>query len=223
MLPKNYVDEAIYPQTVMPMWYLPEEESDGIFAANYGNGWIITSDQGHYRVEHGGSIDGFRSTVAIFSNYKIGVVVLTNQVNYEAALIIRNIIVDKLFGLNEFKWLDDYQKKKESLKNTSSNSIAPETENAINKLLYDISGKYRSHGYGVMEIFKEGKFYYTIFRNRKLRIVHKKKDIFHAVRVDSPGRRGMPPLHFNMGENGTIMILKIQFEPELGPIQFVKQ
>lgn len=226
VLPKKYVEEAIYPKVVMPMWYLPEEEFDGIFTANYGYGWMITNYQGHYIVEHGGSIDGFRSTVAFFPNEKIGVVVLTNQVNYEAALIIRNLLADKLLGLNKIKWLDDYQKKIESLKNTNSisnNAVNRETENAIDKFAYDISGKYQNHGYGVIEIFKEDNIYYTNFRNRKLRIVHKEKDIFHAFRVDSPGRRGMPPLHFNIGANGTTLILKIQFESELDPIQFVKQ
>ncbi len=224
ILPEKYVSEAKYPQTVMPMWYLPEEEFKGIFAANYGYGWIITNYQGHYRVEHGGGIDGFRSTVAFFPNEKIGLVVLTNQTNYEAALIIRNILADRLLGLEERKWLKEYQQNLEPVKNigiNSNNSSKPEI--TLNSFPYDISGKYLNGGYGEMEIFMENNIYYTIFRNRKLRIIHKENDIFHAVRIDSAERMGMPALHFKVAENGLNKSLFVKFESELNPIQFVRQ
>lgn len=224
ILPKKYVTEAIRPHAVMPMWYLPEEEFKGIFTVNYGYGWIITNYQGHYRVEHGGGIDGFRSTIAFFPNEKIGVVVLTNQTNYEAALIIRNILADRLLGLEERKWLEEYQQSLEPAKNAGINSNnASKPEINLNSLPYDISGKYLNGGYGEIEIFMEDRIYYTIFRNRKLRIIHKGNNIFHAVRIDSPERTGMPALHFESAENGINNSLLVKFERELNPIQFVRQ
>lgn len=224
IIPLEYVKEAIEPHAVMPKWYLPEEEFKGNFLANYGYGWIITNYQGHYRVEHGGSIDGFRSSVAFFPNEKIGIVVLTNQTNYEAALIIRNILADKLLRLEERKWLEEYQQSLEPMKNVDINSNnTPKPESIKSSLPYDISGKYLNGGYGEIEIFMEDKIYYTIFRNRKLKIIHKEKDIFHAVRVDSSGRMGMPALHFKIGEGELKKSLFIQFESELKPIQFIRQ
>ena len=226
ILPKKYVSEAIHAQAVMPTGYLPDEEFNGIYTANYGYGWILTNYQGHYRVEHGGSIDGFRSTVAFFPNEKIGIVVLTNQTNYEAALIIRNILADKLLGLKERKWLDEYQQSLEPIKSTgtvSNKTPTPNTKNIITNLPYNISGKYLNGGYGEIEIFIEGKTYYTIFRNRKLRIIHKENDDFYAVRVDSPDRMGMPPLQFKQDKDGLNKWLFIKFESELDPIQFVRQ
>lgn len=226
ILPAKYVREAIRPQAVMPMWYLPEEEFQGIFTANYGYGWIVTNYQGHYRVEHGGGIDGFRSTVAFFPNEKIGIVVLTNQTNYEAALIIRNILADRLLGVEKRKWLEEYRQSLEPMKNVginSNNTHKPENESIISSLPYDISGKYLNGGYGEIEIFMEDKIYYTIFRNRKLKIIHKEKDIFHAIRVDSSGRMGMSALHFKIAEDELKKSLFIQFESELKPIQFIQQ
>lgn len=226
IIPKDFVSEAINPHTVMPRWYLPEEEFKGMFAANYGYGWIITNYQGHYRVEHGGGIDGFRSTIAFFPNEKMGIVVLTNQSNYEAALLIRNILVDRLLGLTERKWLEEYQQRIEPLKSTgvtSNNTVNPDGEESIDNLPYDITGKYLNRGYGEIEIFTENKTYYTIFRSRKLKIIHKEKDVFHAIRIDSPGRRGMPALNFKNSESGLKKTLFIQFENELNPIQFVRQ
>ncbi len=223
ILPTKYVKEATHPQTVMPMWYLPEEEFKGIFTANYGYGWIITNYHGHYRVEHGGSIDGFRSTVAFFPNEKIGIVVLTNQTNYVAALIIRNILADRLLRLDERKWLEEYQHSLEQMRSVGKNSNNTPNGNNLNSLPNDISGKYLNGGYGEIEIFMENKTYYTIFRNRKLKIIHKEKDIFHAVRVDSPNRMGMPPLQFKQDKDGLNNWLFIKFESELDPIQFIRQ
>lgn len=226
ILPEEYVSEAIHPQAVMPMGYLADEEFNGIYTANYGYGWILTNYQGHYRVEHGGSIDGFRSSVAFFPNEKIGIAVLTNQSGYEPALIIRNTLADRLLGLKEGKWLEEYQQSLEPMKNVGSNSNKPpkpETENIISSLPYDISGTYLNGGYGELEIFKEGNTHYTVFRNRKLRIIHKENDVFHAVRIDSSGRMGMPSLHFKSAEDGLNKLLLVKFESELNPIQFVRQ
>ncbi|WP_051189341.1 serine hydrolase domain-containing protein [Daejeonella oryzae] len=226
ILTKDYVSEAIYPQAVMPTGYLPDEEFNGIYSANYGYGWIVTNYQGHYRVEHGGSIDGFRSTVAFFPNEKIGIVVLTNQSDYEPALIIRNILADRMLRLKERKWLEEYQQRLEPIKSVgtvSNKSPNAKTKSTITKLPYDISGKYLNGGYGQIEIFTEGKTYYTTFRNRKLRIIHKENDVFHAVRVDSPDRMGMPPLKFKQDKDGLNKWLFVKFESELDPIQFVRQ
>lgn len=210
----------------MPTGYLADEEFNGIYTANYGFGWIITNYRGHYRVEHGGSIDGFRSTVAFFPNEKIGIVVLTNQTDYEPALIIRNILADRLLGLKERKWLDEYLQRLEPIPNTGPISNKPpkaKSKKPITKLPYDISGKYLNGGYGQIEIFLEGNSYYTIFRNRKLKIVHSENDIFHAFRVDSPEQMGMPALHFKKDDKGLNILLFVKFESELEPIRFDRQ
>lgn len=134
--------------------------------------------------------------------------------------------IKTLVWLKESKWLEEYQEKIEVMKNTavtSSNNDEPNTENALDILPYDIKGKYLNGGYGEIEIFEEDKTYFTVFRNRKLRIIHQEKDIFHAVRADSPGRMGMPALHFTICNNERGDILTIEFESELDPIQFVRQ
>lgn len=225
IIPTTFVSEAITGHSIIPKWYLPEEEFGGIFTANYGYGWIITNYEGHYRVEHGGGIDGFRSSVSFFPNEKMGVVVLTNQSSYEAALIIRNILVDRLLGLKDRKWLEEYQQKLALTKNTEkiSNNTEHETDKFADNLPYDISGKYLNRGYGEIEIFKEDKIYYLIFRNRKLKIIHKEKDIFHAVRIDSSEKRGMPALNFKSDEDGFKKELFIQFDSVLNPILFTRQ
>ena len=41
---------------------LPTKETPDLHLSNYGYGWQISSYKGHYRVEHGGAIDGFRAS-----------------------------------------------------------------------------------------------------------------------------------------------------------------
>src|SRR5690606_26161694 len=57
ILPEAYINEAMSSQMVMTGG-LPEEENPDLFFANYGYGWMVMSYKGHYRVEHGGNIDG---------------------------------------------------------------------------------------------------------------------------------------------------------------------
>ena len=46
---------------------LPDKEVPDAFLSNYGFGWFLSSYRGHYRVEHGGNIDGFLQQVQVFS------------------------------------------------------------------------------------------------------------------------------------------------------------
>ena len=45
---------------------LPMDDRPGLHFANYGFGWSLSSYKGHYRVEHGGSIDGFQASTVFF-------------------------------------------------------------------------------------------------------------------------------------------------------------
>lgn len=229
ILPEQYVREAVSPHAVMPEGYLPEEEFEGMYSANYGYGWIISYYKGYYRVEHGGSIDGFRSTVVFFPNEKIGVVVLTNQTNYEPAMMIRNTIVDKLLNVKPTDWINLYLKNKEAgqpqtrLSNTQVNPILVETISSHK--LREFVGSYINPGYGKIKIFQEADTLFTYFRRRKLKVAPSAtdKDIFHATYLVFPYGRAMPPLEFKKNKLGEISTLSIQFEPEIKAIEFNRE
>ena len=78
ILSENYRDEAIGSHAVVSS-ALPDEKVPDAHFANYGYGWFLSSYKSHYRVEHGGNIDGFSASVAFYPSDSIGIVVLANQ------------------------------------------------------------------------------------------------------------------------------------------------
>ena len=66
IIPAAYRDQAISSQTIMSA-ALPAKENPELYFATYGFGWMLSSYKGHYRVEHGGNIDGFSASTCFFS------------------------------------------------------------------------------------------------------------------------------------------------------------
>ncbi|WP_461489436.1 serine hydrolase [Pontibacter sp. HJ8] len=229
ILPEQYVLEAMSPHAVMPKGYLPDEEFSGMYSANYGYGWIISDYKGHYRVEHGGSIDGFRASVSFFPNEKLGVVVLTNQTNYEAAMMIRNTIADNLLKAKATDWVKLYVKNQgDSQPQTKTLAIQADFKPSGTlpaHQLKEYAGSYISPGYGKIKIFYEDDSLYTYFRRRKLKVtpVVTDTDIFHAINMIYPYNMAMPPLHFIKNKEGKIASLSIKFESELKAIEFTRE
>ncbi len=78
ILPATYVKEAMSSQMIIGAG-LPDKEIPDAHFSNYGFGWMLSSYRGHYRVEHGGNIDGFSASTSFYPSDSIGIIVLTNQ------------------------------------------------------------------------------------------------------------------------------------------------
>ncbi|MBK8556404.1 MAG: beta-lactamase family protein [Lewinellaceae bacterium] len=65
VIPAAYVREAMSSQMVVN-GAPPGKDMPDLFFSNYGIGWFLSSYKGHYRVEHGGNIDGFTASVCLF-------------------------------------------------------------------------------------------------------------------------------------------------------------
>jgi len=95
ILPEAYIDEAISSQMVVSGG-LPDKEFPDMHLSNYGYAWFLSSYRGHYRVQHGGNIDGFSANVAFFPSDSVGVVVLTNQNGSAVPNLVRNTVADRM-------------------------------------------------------------------------------------------------------------------------------
>ncbi len=65
IIPANYFTQAISPQAITGAG-LPSKERPDLFFSTYGFGWGLSSYKGHYRVEHGGNIDGFSASTSFY-------------------------------------------------------------------------------------------------------------------------------------------------------------
>src|SRR5690606_32907966 len=152
-IPTRYFEEAICSQMVIS-GALPEKDLEDLYFANYGYGWVISSYRGHYRVEHGGNIDGFTASTSFFPSDSIGIVVLTNQNESEVPYIVQNILSDRLLQLDPKNWNKkflDRAKRAYRYAMTSqerTRKIAAPPSHAK----MDYTGKYHHPAYGSIEI-----------------------------------------------------------------------
>ena len=157
ILPSAYVSQATSSQMVAAPGFPDKEIPDAQFS-NYGFGWFLISYRGHYRVEHGGNIDGFSASTSFFPTDSIGIIVLSNQNGSALPGIIRNMIADRLLGLKKIDWngrADSALAKakvaaKEAEKSTVSNK---KNGTHLSHNLVDYAGLYNNPAYGTLEIF----------------------------------------------------------------------
>lgn len=224
ILAESYVDDAMSAHAIVPKDYLADEENTGKSLSCYGYGWILNSYKGHYRVEHGGGIDGFRASVVIFPNENIGIVILTNQSSYEAALMVRNTIADRMLKMEKTDWINQYlenQKKAAESGSSVETSVKPKNyETKPTHPLNEYAGEYSNPGYGQFKVAIQNDSLFTDFRRNKLYLKHVQDDIFNALSIDEQNKFSMPYINFIINALGKISSLKIKFERTLNPIEF---
>jgi len=222
IIPVEYVQEAISSQTIMRA-ALPNEKFPELHFSNYGYGWMLSSYKGHYRVEHGGNINGFSTNVCFFPSDNLGIVVMTNQNNSSAPYLVRNMVSDLLLDLKRSDWVSDF------LDSNSSNSLKQlekSKEYIINKK-QEYVGTYQNKGYGKIEISQKSKEHLTIsFPIGSFLMQPKSHNIFEmqtdsSTKVDT---ETVPNLicNFSYNDSGQIAYLSINLEPNTDSIIFSK-
>ena len=146
--------EAISAQTINSSG-IPDSTHPDISGGNYGFGWSMLNYRGHYRVEHGGAIDGFIASTSFFPTDSIGIVVLSNQSSRQIPNIVRNIISDRMLRLSNFDWNKESLDRRKIENNAASISKVASVPRQINRMQHaalDYSGSYMHPAYGRFEI-----------------------------------------------------------------------
>ena len=229
ILPEPYVSEAISSQMVIGA-NLPSKEIPDVHFSNYGYAWFLASYKGHYRVEHGGNIDGFSANAAFYPSDSLGIVVLSNQNGSRVPTLVRNTIADRMLGVNQTDWtqrfLDDVEKAKkaeEEAKTDDSSNIVANTNPSHIKL--DYTGTYSHSGYGDFNISVESDSLYANFKLMKMWLKHIHYDVFEPIEVTETGidttESGPLRFKFEMNLAGDISHMNAPIEPALSdPIKF---
>ena len=234
IIPEAYVTEAMSSQMVIGA-ALPDKETPNLHFSNYGYAWILSSYKSHYRVQHGGNIDGFSANVAFFPSDSIGIVVLSNQNGSRVPNLVRNTIADRLLGVTKTDWtqrfIDAQEKAKKTEKETeeekdkTSNKVE-NTKPSHNKQEY--AGTYSHPGYGTFEINVERDSLFAQFKIMKMWLKHYHYDVFEPFEVEETGidttDSGSLRFNFITNNTGEISGLKAKVEPALpDPIEFKRK
>ena len=227
VLPKAYVKKAINPLMLIGNGIADEKFPDQ-HLNSYGYAWMTSSYKGHYRLEHGGNIDGFSANAAFFPTDKLGIVVLANQDGSALPTLVRNTISDYLLELEETDWIAYYQEKLDQLKKQKEEQKKTEAESKVANTtpthsLIEYTGKYEHKGYGTINVEVENDSLWAQFRREKAYLKHTHYDIFEPYlvkgnKVDSDGS-GFN-FNFQTDDLGDISGVNLKLEPTLKPLYF---
>lgn len=231
ILPENYVTQAISSQMVVS-GALPDSTVPDVHLSNYGFGWFLSSYRGHYRVEHGGNIDGFSASTSFFPSDSIGIVVLTNQNGSAVPGIVRNMIADRILGLKKTDWLgrsDSAQAKaraasKEIEKSQSSNK-KPGT--SLSHSLENYTGLFNNPGYGTINVYLKNDSLFANIPNEEMWLRHFHYDIFEPLGVNKETgidttNKSATRIQFHTNLSGDIFMITMPLQGGLKDIEFVR-
>ncbi|MEM9680387.1 MAG: serine hydrolase, partial [Bacteroidota bacterium] len=229
IFPEAYWKEAISSQMVMTGG-IPDEEFPDMHFGNYGYGWTLQSYRGHYRVEHGGNIDGFSASVAFFPTDEIGIVVLTNQNGSPVTGLARNTIADLMLKEGTIDWVKRYEERKQKAKQAQEEA-EKESESANVKntrpshISLDYTGSYTNPGYGTFLIEVKNDSLFSRVNDDELYLHHYHYDTFELItvkenKVDTTEYGKSLKVKFNTNDAGDISNAEIKLEPTLDPIEF---
>ena len=229
-LPPDFVTDAITVQMAAGGG-LPDKDMPDLYFSGYGFGWFLSSYRGHYRVEHGGNIDGFSASTCFYPTDSIGIIVLSNQNGSSVPSVVRNLMADRMLGLKYYDW-ETY------LKSRSDSAKAKEKAAEIKKVkdtatvgkdshsLKDYEGVYSNPGYGPFEITLKRDSFFVSTPRMNLWMQHKNYDIFSLWPIDDKegiDTAGMSFLvQFNTNLSGDIESASIQLEASVKPIVFTR-
>ena len=232
ILDSNFLKEAMSSQTVISNGF-PAKDNPDVYFSTYGFGWMLSSYKGHYRVEHGGNIDGFSASTCLFPTDSIGIIVLSNQDRSSVPSIIRNLIADKLLGKPYFNWNDylrnNYLKIKQqaqAAQKTKTSAKKPNTKPS--HPLKDYEGLYSNPGYGTFDVFLRNDSLFAQTSRNFIWLQHYHYDVFtpylsNEQPLDTTEENNFK-IQFNTGVNGDIESLNaIGFEAPSIPLVFNKK
>ncbi|SFB31539.1 serine hydrolase [Algoriphagus aquimarinus] len=228
VLPKAYVEKAINPLMLVGGGIADKQFPDQ-HLNSYGYAWFTSSYKGHYRLEHGGNIDGFSANVSLFPADKIGIVILSNQDGSSLPTLARNMISDEILGLEKTDWVGYYTEKLDKAKEQQKESKTEKKSNTVPNTspshgLAEYTGKYNHPGYGTFNIVSTNDSLWAQFPRERMYLKHTHYDVFEPFmvkenKVDTLSGLG---INFNFRSNdlGDIESANLKVEPTLDPITF---
>lgn len=131
----------------------------------YALGWVVSDVKGGYKeVTHTGGLIGTVTQFTIIPELKLGIVVLTNQMNGRAFRTITNTIKDSYLGYKNRNWIGRYKKRNQrwihyndsikksvfdKVKSFKNNTCIPKKENIV--------GVYTDKWFGDIKITQSNK------------------------------------------------------------------
>ncbi|MGO4292124.1 serine hydrolase [Chitinophaga sp. RAB17] len=223
VIPADYVKEATSSQMIMDAG-APDPKTPHVQFGNYGFGWMLYAYRGHYRVEHGGNVDGFTALTTFYPLDSIGIVVLSNQMNSKIPALVIDVVSNQLFGAAALP-----KKKDMSVdKDTTKPYVDPDFKaHAPTHPINAFVGVFKNDAYGNLNIYNRADSLFvglpdiTWFLNHEDYNIYSPYDATDSV-ID-PAYKSNMRLQFLMSNSGDIDRVSFSYDPYGDPVIFDKQ
>lgn len=190
----------------------------------YGLGWFVDSYRGHYRVQHGGNIDGFSALVTLYPFDGVGVVALSNKNGTPLPEFAARRVADLLFELEPRDWSSEALTRRDLAQASAEEGEEREEEERVTGTrpahpLPEYAGAYEHPGYGTLQVEHEGEGLQLRYNRIEAPLEHWHYDVFQVERQPGPGLGGMK-VQFLTGVDGGVTAVSVPFEPSLDRIVF---
>ncbi len=221
LISTNFCTESIKTQMTLGGSLLSSRDTAD--SHGYGFGWFLGNHKGHFRVEHGGNIDGFSTTTAFYPNDSIGIFVSVNQNGSAVPGIIRNAIADRMLRATPTDWLKAPLKNKlmadtATVQNNDAVTQKPNTSPLHATAEY--LGKYQNIGYGALQIMQSKDAMLMLYGKDTFQLQHFHFDIFKATHAKDPDWN--MKIAFETNFKGDVSGLKTSMDNEIDKFVFAK-
>lgn len=193
----------------------------------YGMGWSINTYRGHHRVVHGGSIDGFITSVVLFPDDELGLVSFNNGQSEISDLIV-NHAADRILGLEPIDWLGEAKEKREKAleveeeaKEKKEATRIPGTQPSHPLAAY--AGEYYDAGYGTLKMDVAGDSLKVTYNGIVAPLKHWHYDVWNGAQTEGDETFENSKFIFRGDVDGNIAAVESAFEPRTAPIVFEKR
>jgi hypothetical protein len=195
---------------------------------------MMASYRGHYRVEHGGNIDGFSASTCFFPGDSIGIVVLTNQNRSAVPGIVRNYLADRLLKEKYVDWTSmgrkQVDKAKKAAEEAKKNATSNRKANApMTHPVKDYEGIYTHKGYGSFKVELKNDSLFAVLKDKSFWLKHFHYDVFQGWLIDKNAdnkeaidtvNQQATNIQFIMNVSGDIESASMNLEPTVKPLVF---
>ncbi len=218
------LEELHTPQVVMTGIPTKPEESP----SSYAHGWMTNTSRGHFRVLHGGNIDGFSALVTLYPRDRVGVVALANKNGAAMPGLVTRQAVNQIFGIDDSNWYAEALAKRATAK--ASQEEADEKKDLVRKTgthpaheLDAYVGVYEHLGYGTLTITQDNERLQMTYNNIDTPLEHWHYEVFNGL--ENPDDRVFEDqkIRFLSNMKGEVSAVVSQFELLSDEIVFARK
>ncbi|MEI9919259.1 MAG: serine hydrolase [Bacteroidota bacterium] len=226
VIPKEAIFKTREPQSILGNGWHPFNEQHFDL---YGLGWELYEYEGREFVGHTGGVNGFVTSVALFPEDRLGIIVLTNTDSNSFFEALRNEIQDSFFGLPYRNYSNFYYTRIKAREQRNDLRIKQQRDTIAMKPKTDLPlaafvGTYKHELYGNMTMTLKGDKLVAVFEHHKGRYADVEplgKNRFLATFNEALYGTKVWPFKIEGGKVKSVTVTVADFV-EFTPYEFVK-